>query len=119
MENKIEYSGLKNLSEIEKTALRSIVENENEKIQRLVKDDYSLNINIKTLKKLTKKRFIISFKLEAPTIRFFVKTKDTEEGGDWDITKATHKGLKALEFEIKHKLKSDTSEWKKSIVKKG
>ena len=49
MENKIEYSGLKNLSEIEKNALSSIVKNENEKIERLVKDNYTLNINIKTL----------------------------------------------------------------------
>ena len=118
MQNIIKYSGLDALSKDEEKALKTIVENEYPKIQRQIKNISDLVVHIKTLKKLSRKRFIISLRLEAPMIRFNVKTKDTEKGGDWDIAKAVHQALNALNFEIKHRLKTDTESWKKGGIKR-
>lgn len=118
MQNIIKYSGLDSLSKDEEKIIKTIVENEYPKIQRQIKNISDLTIHIKTLKKQSRKRFIISFRLEAPMIKFNVKTKDTEKGGDWDIAKATHQALNALNFEIKHRLKTDTASWKKGGIKK-
>lgn len=117
MQNIIKYSGLRDLSEEERVALKSIVEKEYPKIQRMIKNVSDLTIDIKTMKKDTRKRYMLSCRLEAPTIKFTVKTKDTEKGGDWDITKATHKALEALQFEIKHRLRTDTESWRKGGLK--
>jgi len=118
MQNIIKYSGLDGITEEEEEILKKIVENEYPKIQRQIKNISDLTIHIKTLKKMSRKRFIISFRLEAPMIRFNVKTKDTEKGGDWDIAKAAHQALNALNFEIKHRLKTDTESWKKGGIKR-
>ena len=117
MQNIIKYSGLKNLSDEEQSALKNIIEKEFPKIQRLMKNASDLNVNIKTLKKDKRKRFIISMKLDAPGKIFTVKNKDTERGGDWDLIKSTHKELDSLYFEIKHSLKTDTEPWKKGGIK--
>ncbi len=117
MQNIIKYSGLKDLDAEEQSILKNLIEKEYPRIQRLVKNVSDLIVNVKVSKKQTRKRYIISFRLEAPTRMFSVKTKDTEMGGDWDITKATHKALNALYFEVKHRLKSDTGSWKKGGIK--
>ena len=118
MQNIVKYSGLKNLSDEEQAALKSIVEKEYPRIQRLIKNSSDLIVHIKTRKKNTRKRFMISMRLEAPTKMFTTKSRDTEEGGDWDLIKATHKALNALSFEIKHALKTDTEPWKRGGIKK-
>ena len=46
------------------------------------------------------------------------RNKDTERGGDWDITKATHEAMDALIAELKHFLKSDQSSFKKGFFNK-
>lgn len=117
MQNIIKYSGLKNLDDEEQIILKSIVEKEYPKIQRLIKNVSDIIVNIKTMKKETRKRFIISMRLEAPTKIFTIKSKDTEKGGDWDLAKATHKAVDALYFEVKHRLKSDTEPWKRGGIK--
>ncbi len=118
MQNIIKYSGLNNLSEEEQSIVKTIVEKEYPKIQRVIKNISDLTINIKTMKKMTRKRFMINFKLEAPGIRFNAKTRDTERGGDWDLAKACHKALEGLQFEIKHRLKTDMENWKKGSIKR-
>ena len=118
MQNIIKYTGLKNLNEIEQNTLIKIVEKEYPKIQIIIKNKSDLTVKVKTVKRSTKKRFMIYFRLDAPMKSFGVKRKDTERGGDWDLAKATHKALKALQFEIKHALRADTETWKKGGIKK-
>ncbi|MBS3152828.1 hypothetical protein J4230_05460 [Candidatus Woesearchaeota archaeon] len=117
MQNIIKYSGLNDLSEEEKGTLKGIVEKEYPKIQRLIKNTCDLIVDVKILKKDSRKRFSISMRLEAPGKIYSVKNKDTEKGGDWNITKATHEETNALKFEIKHQLKTDTETWKKGGLK--
>ena len=118
MQNIIKYSGLKNLNEEEQSILKSLVEKDYPRLERMVKNTCDLTVDINTSKKETRKRFMISLRLESPAQRFVVKTRDTEQWGDWDLTKATHKALDALYFEIKHRLKTDTSSWKKGSIKR-
>ena len=118
MENIIRYTGLKNLSEEEQFTLKSIMKKHFQKVERLIKDRCELVVTVKTQKKTSRKRFAIGLRLEAPGMKFTAKTRDTERGGDWDLTKASHKALNAIYFEVKHRLKTDTQQWKKGGIKK-
>ncbi len=118
MQDQIKYSGLKALSGEEQSILKTIVEKEAPKIRRFVKNSSELSVNIKTLKKESKKRFIISLRLETPNNMFNTKTKDTERGGDWDLVKAAHKAMESLESELKHTLKTDSEQWKSGGIKR-
>ena len=118
METKIKYSGLKGLSQDEQTILKGILEKELINVQRMIKNTFSLSVYIKTAKKLAKKRFTIVLRLEAPTGVFITKNKDTEKGGDWDLTKAAHIAVDSLCSEIKHTLKTDTEIWKRGGIKR-
>src|SRR3989338_6390105 len=118
MQNTIKYSGLKNLNPIEQQIINQILEREYPRIQRMIKNESDLHVHIKTVKKDTRKRYIISIRLEAATKMYSTKTKDTEEAGDWDIKKATHKAIEHLESEIKRSIKPDEGKWKKSKLRK-
>ena len=113
MNNIIKYSGLKDLNSEEQSILKSIVEKEFPKVQRLLKNPADLMVHIKTLKKETRKRFLISMRLEMPGKILSTKNLETEKGGDWDLTKALHKEMKSLESEVKHHLRTDNETWKK------
>ncbi len=117
MQNIIKYSGLKDLNEQEQDKLKNLVEKEFPRIQRLVKNSADLIVAVKTMKKNSRKRFIISMRLEAPGKMYSKKNKETERGGDWDIAKAVHQELDGLYFEIKHELKSDSPTWKRGGIK--
>lgn len=118
MQNVIRYTGLNNLSDEEKSTLKNIMENHFPKTERMIKNQWDLIVAVKTQKKTGRKRFSISLRLETPATNLVVNTKDTERGGDWDLTKAAHKSLNALYFEVKHKFKPDTQQWKKGGIKK-
>jgi len=114
----VRYIGLKDLDQEEQVILTKIIEKEHPKITRLLKNEADLLVKIKVVKKQTRKRFMISLQLDAPTRPFIVKNKETEKGGDWDIAKAVHKELNALRYEINHRLKTDSPEWKRSGIKR-
>ncbi len=114
----IRYIGLKDLDQNEQAILTSIIEKEQPKITRLLKNEAELIVKIKVVKKESRKRFMISLQLNAPTRPFIVKNRETEKGGDWDIAKAAHKELNALKYEINHRLKADSPEWKRSGIKR-
>ena len=117
MEEIIKYSGLKELNEDEQIKLKNLVEKEFPKIQRFAKEISSFNINIKVMKKETKKRYMINMKLQTPGKLFVTKNKDTEKGGDWDVTKEVHRELKALIREIEHHYKNHIGKWKLGGIK--
>lgn len=113
MKNEVKYSGIKDLATDEQTALKSIVEKEYKKLQRMIKNDSVLNVHVKVLKKETRKRFLISMRLETPMKLFTTKNKETEKGGDWDLNKAVHQEMDSLYFEVKHHLRADQESWKR------
>ncbi len=113
MNDIIKYSGLKDLSSEEQSILKNIIEKEFPKIQRLLKNPADLMVHIKTLKKETRKRFLISMRLEMPGKILSNRNLETEKGGDWDLKKALHKEMKSLESEVKHHLRTDSETWKK------
>ena len=115
--NNIIYSRLKDLNEEEQSKLINLVKKEFPKIQRLVKEISSFNININVMKKETRKRYMINMKLQTPGKLFVTKNKDTERGGDWDINKEVHKELKALISEIQHHNKNHIGRWKLGGIK--
>ncbi|MBI2148072.1 hypothetical protein HYU23_00170 [Candidatus Woesearchaeota archaeon] len=117
MQELIKYSGLKDLNEDEQVRLKNLVEKEFPKIQRLAKEISSFNINIKVMKKETKKRYMINMKLQSNGKIFVTKNKDTERGGDWDLNKEVHKELKALIGELKHHYKNNVGRWKLGGIK--
>jgi ribosome-associated translation inhibitor RaiA len=114
----VTYNKVRELEEGEKEALTSIVQKELVKIERLVKEEGNLIVNIKVRKKESRKRYELTLKLETPKKVYTVRNKDTERGGDWDISKSAHEAMDALIAELKHFLKSDESSFKKGFFNK-
>lgn len=119
--NIIKYSGLNGLIEEDQITVKNIVEKEFPRIQRLLKNITDLYVDVKTHDKGGKRKlYIIHMRTVSPTKIFAYTPKeiDAKKSDYWDIASATHKAIEALENEIKHKLKSDTENWKKTGVKK-
>ena len=112
----ITYSKIKDLDEEEREVLISIVEKQTKKIERTIKDG-NLIVNIKVSKKETRKRYEIHLSLETDKKTYKVKNPDSEKGGDWDLAKAAHITMNALDSEIQHNLKSEGNSYKKGFFK--
>lgn len=113
----IKYIGLNDLKEDEKKTIKTIIETGSEKLERYIPDMQEIVIDIKTLKPEDKKtrRHILNIKIKSPLHTFMTKIgeSDLKRSGSYDLTLACHMVIDTLENEIKHKLKTDTSVWKK------
>lgn len=105
MDDAIRYSGLNDLSNDEQVVLKSIIEKEFPKLKRYIKNKMDLMVHVKVMKKESRKRYNISLRVEAPTRVIAEKNKDTEKGGDWDLKKAAHQAVNALENELEHRFR--------------
>ena len=117
----IKYSGLNTLNEEEQGTLKGIIEKEQERIKRLLKDITDLHVDVKTHDKGGKRKFyMIHIRAIAPTKNFAYTPKegDVKKSDYWDITAASHKAIDALEHEIDHKMHTKVENWKKTGVKK-
>lgn len=113
----IRYIGLKDLKDDEKNTIRTIIENESYKINRLLPDIQEMVVNIKTLKPEDRKtrRHILNIKVKTPLHLFMAKLGESslKRSGSHNLTLECHKAMDNLENEIKHKLKADMDTWKK------
>ena len=116
--SKINYSGLNDLSNDEQSVLKSITEKHFPKVARMLNEDSELLVYIKVFKKESRKRYSINLTLRSSKNTFKQNNKDTEKGGDWDLAKAIHKSMDALENEVQHKLKVKEKSWKKFSLKR-
>lgn len=114
----IRYINTKDLKPNERDALKTIVETELLKIERMVPDALELVIDVKILKpedKITR-RHILNVKLSTKKNGIFrtkVGESDLKRSGSYDITMGARIVMNALQSEIKHKLKRDSSVWKR------
>lgn len=113
----IRYIGLNNLKPDEKEILKTILEGESYRIERMLPDIKEMVIDIKTLKPEDKKtrRHILNAKVISPLHTFMTKIgeSDLKRSGSYDLTLACHIVMKTLAEEIRHKLKADMAPWKK------
>lgn len=99
----IQYIGLDEVEEMDRSTLDRLSSEYYDKIQREIKNDTSLQIHIKGYKKQgNKKKYAIHVKAVAPTV-IFTSTKAV----DWDFARTLHKAFNDLEVQIKHRLHSD------------
>ena len=100
MIEKIQYRGVDELNEDEKTTLNKLAPEYYEKIQRALKNITSLQVDIKLYKKLGgKRKYDVHAKVVAPTRLF------STSYADWDFARTLHKVFKKMEREILHRLK--------------
>ena len=93
-------TGIEGLSENEKSEANRIIASSYEKIRRKTKVDFILEVVVKIYSKgdLDKKKKHFSIKVRTSgTVRSFESGAD-----DWDMNKALHKALSAIETEIEH-----------------
>jgi len=93
----IQFIGLNTLEEIEAARVRSIAEKSAAKLQRTLRSEMRLIVNIKAHRKTGKqKKYSFRLAIRAP--------KRTLEASafDWDISKALRMAFKALEREMQH-----------------
>ena len=115
--HKIEYSGINDLNPRERIILDKILKKEYYRMQRILENESTLKVHIRSIKKETRKRYILSIRLETPKKVFATKSKDTQEAGDWKLKKAVHKAIKHLKSEVEHSLRADQESWKKRGVR--
>ncbi len=99
MTNEIKINGIKELNEEEQSIVNKIVNHKLEKIERQIKNDFSLTALVKAYEKDGKqKKYSVDFTLQIG--KHYLKSKDT----DWELAKALNKGLEKIQTEIEHKL---------------
>lgn len=114
----IRYIHTKDLKPNERDVLKTIVETELLKIERMIPDALELIVDIKVLKpedKITR-RHILNVKLTTKKNGIFrtkVGESDLKRSGSYDLTMGTRIVMDKLQSEIKHKLKRDSSVWKR------
>jgi ribosome-associated translation inhibitor RaiA len=95
-----EIKGVEGLSDFERQEINSILEKGYEKIKRKTKIDFVLEVVVKVHAKgdvnRKKKHFSIKASV-SKTVRDFEATSD-----GWDLHKAMHQALEALETEAEH-----------------
>jgi hypothetical protein len=101
--DKFQIKGIEDLSEAEKLELNKILQNSYEKIKRKTKVDFALKLVVKVYSKGESKdnkdkRKHYSIKaVISGTVRQFEASSD-----GWDLNKAVHISLEALENEVEH-----------------
>lgn len=100
MNNIIKYTGLNDLDMQEQAKIKSVIELNYPKIQRLLKNIVNLSVHVKVYKKQeAKKKYSIHLKAEAPTSML------SAQAFDWDLARAVHSVTEKIIAEIQHKLK--------------
>lgn len=98
MKKEVSINGIKELDEEEQSIVNNLVEKKLKKLERKIKEDFSLSALIKAYEKEgTQKKYSVDFTLKIGKVYF--KSKDT----DWNLTKAVKNGLIKIETEIEHK----------------
>ena len=100
MMEEIQYRGVDKLNDEEKSILNRLSPEYHEKIKRALKNNTSLQIDVKLYKKAGgKRKYDIHVKAVAPTTIF------SASYADWDFAKSLHKVFKKVENEIAHKIR--------------
>lgn len=98
--NIIKYIGLNDLNDIEQSTVKSVIENNYEKIHRLTKNITNLTVHVKIYEKReSAKKYSVHLRAEAPTKIY------TSNHADWDLPRVLHKCINSILTEIEHKLK--------------
>jgi len=97
----IQIKGVEELSESERQEVDKILQALYEKIKRKTKVDFLLKVSVKVYSKdkenlVKRKKYSIQASVTG-TVRQFEADSD-----DWDLHKAIHKALNALETEVEH-----------------
>ncbi len=94
----IETTGLDLLGKDEKGKVKMLLNEYYSKIQRLIKNDLTLKIDLKEYKKEGKaKKYVINTEAILSGKIF------NSEGWSWDLERAVHRAMKKIETEIEHK----------------
>ena len=98
----IQYIGLEQLNEEEKSTLNKLSTEYYEKIKRTLKNETTIIVHIKEHKKVgNRKKYSLHIRVQAPTKPF-----DSEKA-DWELAKVIHESFKDLERQIQHRLHTD------------
>lgn len=97
----IYYTGLKQLSILNQSRVKSIIEKEHTKFSHKIKGNLKVQIKEYT-KGGKKKKYSIHIRAEGPG-----KLTGTE-ASDWDLRRATHKAVKNIQKTIEHKYKLES-----------
>ncbi len=98
MKKELEINGINQLTEEDQSIVNKLVEKRLNKIERQIKNDFSLNVLIKEYEKDGKsKKYSVDFTLRVGNKYF--KSKDT----DWKLSNAVNSSLDKLQTEIEHK----------------
>jgi len=98
----VQFVGLQQVEPIEADGLKGIAERYAAKLQRTVKDEILLIVDIKAHRKAGKRsKYTFKLALRAPT-----KTIEAS-ASEWEIALAFRMACTALEREMEHKLHSD------------
>lgn len=109
----IQYSGLEEVDDSQRRILDKLSAEYYGKIARELKNETSVQVHIKSYKKIGKPKFSIHVKAVAPT-RIFVSTK----AHDFDFATCLHMAFRDLEQQIKHRLHADDQR-PKDVFKRG
>ncbi len=109
----IQYSGLHEIDASQRRVLDKLSAEYYDKIARELKNVTSLQVHIKTYKKIGKPKFSIHAKAVAPT-RIFASTK----AHDFDFHACLHMAFRDLETQIRHRLHADDQR-PKDVFKRG
>lgn len=97
----IQFIGLDDLNEEEKTVLKELSEEYYEKIKRSLKNMTSLAVHVKIYKNEgSRKKYSLHVRAIAPT-----DIIETDKEADWDLARTLHKSFKNIERQIEHKFK--------------
>lgn len=96
----IEISGIELLNEEEKEIVDKLFSEKYKKIQRMIKNDISLKINIKEYKKEGKRK---KYSIDVGVFSSFKKIFKAN-AFDWELARTIHKVLNKLTNEIEHQL---------------
>ena len=100
----IYYTGLKNLSQLKQTRIKTILEKEYPKLKILLKQKAHLKVNIKSYDNTGKrKKFSIHLKIDGAFKPIATKAYD------WDLRRATHKAIRNLHKASEHRYKIETN----------
>ncbi len=100
----IQYINLHLLNEREKSVLQGIIEDGSNKIERMLKDPSKFVVQVKLINATGKrKEYEITARVESPSATF------STDCVEWDLRKVSHEVIIALEKEITHRYKKDTS----------
>jgi len=105
-ENKIVYNNMDLLKTDEQEKAKKVFETKFAKLQRLIKNDVNLIVNLKVIEKQgPKKQYFFHLKTESAAKDFAVSPKESDQDKlvEWDVTRAATKSMDHLLSMIEHR----------------